>query len=75
MLDVPDRPDGEVVFRRDGEELYHGGRRGKSFLQGITVDTLPSGGKQAIVLNDRVVLAPGVYKVTARPASTGPEVR
>ncbi len=64
---------GEVVFQRDGEELYRWSE-GKSFLQGITVDTLPSGGKQAIVLNDRVVLAPGVYKVTAKvTASTGPE--
>jgi len=72
-LTFPTGQMGEIVFYRDGVGLYRWSE-GKSFIQSVTVDTLQPGAARAIVLNDQVTLAPGVYGVTAKvTASTGPE--
>lgn len=71
-LTFPTGQMGEVVFYRDGVGLYRWSE-GKSFIQGMTVDTLQPGVARAIVLNDQVTLAPGIYDVTAKvTASSGP---
>jgi len=72
-LTFPSGQMGEIVFSRDGVEQYRWSE-GKQFLQAITVDTLQPGATRAIVLNDTLALAPGVYDVSATvTAGTGPQ--
>lgn len=72
-LTFPTGQMGEIVFSREGVELYRWSE-GRSFIQAVTVDTLQPGRSRAIVLNDRLTLAPGDYDVTAKvTAFIGPE--
>ena len=72
-LTFPSGQRGEVILSQNGVEVYRWSKS-KSFVQAVTVDTVPPGSSRAIVLNDMFAVAPGIYAVTAEvTASVGPE--